>query len=455
MTFQRFATVLLFLAIATAACLMPAQSDTFWQLRAGQEMAASGNVMLHDAFTYSVRGGFWPNHEWLSEVLFYGLWRVGGMPALAAFAASMALLAWAFVWRVMTGPALWRGALILLVLIPSAKLWSVRPQVISLALLAALLVLVTRERWRLVPMLFIAWANLHGGVMLGVIALTGALAARVAAARSPWKPAALVLASSVAAVCLTPLGVTIWVEVPHMLGRLRSYGVTEWRAVDAADPFNIPFFIVAAALAACALRRWHHLDRSQAALLGAAAALFAPALESDRNVAPFLIAAVAALSRMAPEVASRLERFETSVRHPRHTVLAMAAAAGCLALVARTWTRPPERMNWSPLPADVAAAVEGCQGNLYNQYDNGGYLIWFAPRKPVFIDSRQDPFPPELVLAHRSVEMTGNYTALFDRFQVECVALPPVSPTAMALKRAGWRILVEDRAWLVLTHAKS
>ena len=80
MTFQRFATVLLFLAIATAACLMPAQSDTFWQLRAGQEMAASGNVMLHDAFTYSVRGGFWPNHEWLSEVLFYGLWRVGGMP---------------------------------------------------------------------------------------------------------------------------------------------------------------------------------------------------------------------------------------------------------------------------------------------------------------------------------------------------------------------------------------
>ena len=81
---------------------MPAQSDTFWQLRAGQEMAASGSVMLHDAFTYSVRGGFWPNHEWLSEVLFYGLWRAGGMPALAAFAASMALLAWVLVWRVMT-----------------------------------------------------------------------------------------------------------------------------------------------------------------------------------------------------------------------------------------------------------------------------------------------------------------------------------------------------------------
>jgi hypothetical protein len=454
MTFQRFATVLLFLAIATAACLMPAQSDTFWQLRAGQEMAASGSVMLHDAFTHSVRGGFWPNHEWLSEVLFYGLWRVGGMPALTAFAASMALLAWVLVWRVMTGPALWRGALILLVLIPSAKLWSVRPQVISLALLATLLVLVTRERWRLVPMLFVAWANLHGGVMLGVIALTGALAAHVAVARSQWKSAALVLASSVAAVCLTPLGVTIWVEVPHMLSRLRSYGVAEWRAVDAADPFNIPFFIVAAALAACACRRWHHLDRSQAALLGAAAALFAPALESDRNVAPFLIAAVAALSRMAPEIASRLERFESSVRHPRHIVLAMAATAGCLALVARTWTCPPERMNWSPLPADVAAAVERCQGNLYNQYDNGGYLIWFAPRKPVFIDSRQDPFPPELVLAHRSVEMTGNFRALFDRFDVGCAALPPRSRTAEALLKNGWIPSVRDVDWVVLSRKR-
>lgn len=454
MTFQRFATVLLFLAIATAACLMPAQSDTFWQLRAGQEMAASGNVMLHDAFTYSVRGGFWPNHEWLSEVLFYGLWRVGGMPALTAFAASMALLAWVLVWRVMTGPALWRCALILLVLIPSAKLWSIRPQVISLALLAILLVQMTRERWRRVPVLFLVWANLHGGVMLGVIALTGALAARVVVARSQWKPAALVLAASVAAVCLTPLGVTVWIEVPHMLGRLRSYGVAEWRAVDVADPLNSPFFIVAAALVVCTCRRWRHLDRNQAALLGAAAALFMPALESDRNVAPFLIAAVAALSRMAPDIASRFERFETSVRQPRHVVFAVAAAAGCLALVAATWAHPPGRMNWSPLPTGVAAAVEGCQGNLYNQYDNGGYLIWFAPRKPVFIDSRQDPFPPALVLAHRSVEMTGNYTALFDRFDVGCAALPPRSRTAEALLKNGWMPSVRDVDWVVLSRKR-
>ena len=457
MTFQRFATVLLFLAIATAACLMPAQSDTFWQLSAGRDMVASGRVMLHDAFTYSVRGGYWPNHEWLSEVLFYGLWRAGGMPALAAFAASMVVLAWTLVWRVMTGPALWRCALVLLVVIPCAKLWSIRPQVISFALLAALVVLMCRGRWRFVPLLFVVWANLHGGAMLGMVALTGALAARVATTRTRTSlgASAALWVLSAAAVCLTPLGTTIWTEVPHMLARLRSYGVAEWRPVDLADPANIPFLVVAPALVTLALARWRQLDGPQAVLVGASLALLAPALESDRNVSSFLLAAVPALSGLARDLPARFARDEPAGGTRRHTVLAATISAGCFALIAWTWIRPPARLNWTPVPAAVAAAVEGCSGNLYNQYDNGGYLTWFVPGRPVFIDSRQDPFPSDLVLAHRSAELTGEYRQLFERFQVRCAALPPVSRTAVALRREGWQVLAEDREWVVLSQPKS
>jgi hypothetical protein len=62
-----FPLALLFLAIFLAACVMPAQSDTFWQLRAGQEMWRTGGIMLRDEFTHTVNGGYWPNHESLSR----------------------------------------------------------------------------------------------------------------------------------------------------------------------------------------------------------------------------------------------------------------------------------------------------------------------------------------------------------------------------------------------------
>ena len=37
LTFDHLATIVFFILVATIACLMPIQSDTWWQLRAGQE----------------------------------------------------------------------------------------------------------------------------------------------------------------------------------------------------------------------------------------------------------------------------------------------------------------------------------------------------------------------------------------------------------------------------------
>ena len=81
-TFDRLLTTLLFLAIALAAFLMPAQGDTWWQLRAGQEMWRTRDVLLRDTFSHTVNGAPWPNHEWLSQVLFYGAYEAGGLPLL-------------------------------------------------------------------------------------------------------------------------------------------------------------------------------------------------------------------------------------------------------------------------------------------------------------------------------------------------------------------------------------
>ena len=64
----------LFVVVTTIACFMPVQSDTWWQLRAGQDFWQTGSVVLEETYSHTAAGRFWINHEWLSEALFYALY---------------------------------------------------------------------------------------------------------------------------------------------------------------------------------------------------------------------------------------------------------------------------------------------------------------------------------------------------------------------------------------------
>lgn len=450
MTFARLAVALLFLVIATVACLMPAQSDTYWQLRAGQEIVATGQVLLRDTFTHTVQGSYWPNHEWASEVLFYLLHHLGGMPLLTAFAASLVALSWALAWRLMRGHDLLRLALVLAVLIPSARLWSVRPQLISLACLALLAWLLVRRRDGWLPLLFLVWANFHGGVTLGIAALAGGLAGMAWADRSRWRRAAVLFGACLAATCLTPLGVTLWTEVPQMLARLSAYDVQEWRRASLTDPVNAPFWATAAVLMVLTARGWRTLDREGAILAGIALALLPLAVTSTRNITPFLLVAAPAITALLPSRALAWAPRARKERAGLNAALFASTAAACLVVVTVGWSRPFDRLNWRPISPALARAIGSCPGNLYNLYDNGGYLVWFVPGTPVFIDSRQDPFPAAMVADHIRVERTGEYERLFERRAIGCAALPPASRVATRLERDGWTTVGADARWIVM-----
>src|SRR5260221_3685149 len=129
-TFDRLLTTLLFLAIAVAACLMPAQNDTWWQLRAGQDIWRAHGVPLRDTFSHTAYGSFWPNHEWLSQTIFYGLYALGGLPLLTLSAAAAVVGAWAIVWRETPASTRTRFLLTAAVLVFACGTSSPRPQVL-------------------------------------------------------------------------------------------------------------------------------------------------------------------------------------------------------------------------------------------------------------------------------------------------------------------------------------
>src|SRR5436309_6756664 len=56
--------------------------DLYWQLKTGELICSTRHVPRTDLFSYTAYGDPWYVQEWLTEVLFYGLWKSFGPESL-------------------------------------------------------------------------------------------------------------------------------------------------------------------------------------------------------------------------------------------------------------------------------------------------------------------------------------------------------------------------------------
>jgi hypothetical protein len=458
-TFDRFRTTLLFVAIATAACLMPAQHDTWWLLRAGQDMWTTRHVLLTDTYSHTVFGAAWPNHEWLSQLLFYAIYAIGGLPLLTLAAAAVVTAAWAIVWAETRGAAKSKFMMTAFVLATATTTWSLRAQVLSLLLVVSTAALLRRRHYLWLPLLFWVWANLHGAVLLGVLLLAASVMAAYFEEIKAVPRLAVVSVLCLVATSLTPLGWHFWLDMPQSLGRIRQLGIDEWARPSVTNLTLLPFWITLAALVAVAAVRGRALLNDPQArrdghitMCACALALVPLAVTAVRNVPPFLMLALPALAALLPSLRAAVPGPGTNERARVNAALAVAAATIAAIAVAGAYKTRLARFNWTPLPAGSLAALDRCDGNVYNRYDEGGYLIWFAPGRRVFLDGRQDPYPPSLIKEQMLVETSGEFERLFDRYDIRCAYVPAASRVSAGLVRAGWTPLFDDAVWTVLAR---
>jgi hypothetical protein len=460
------ATSLLFGAVALTACLMPAQSDTYWHLRAGHEIWQTHHVSLIETYSFTARGSFWPNHEWLWQALSYALYRLGGMPLLTGVAALFVTAAVALAWRLTIGSTVTRFVLTVLGVPVGACVWALRPQVASLALLVLLVTLLAAERFLWLPLLFVVWANLHGSVAMGGAVLAGVAIAAIFRSRSGAPPdqrraryLAVVTPVCAAATLATPLGARLWTFVYESIQRSRTTMIVEWMPAYPTGPVEIAFWVLTVAFLILLARRWRTLGSwTDIVVITAALVVLPLAMRAVRNIAPFLLLAIPAASRlMGPSfrwvrrVEPKGSQTQTDFEAPRLnlalTVILLVAGAGTVAAV---WRAESPMLGWRPIGASALHALRACPGPLFNRYNDGGFLIWFAPERPVFIDSRQDPYPLAFVLDAVSSDHRGTPHALFARHGIRCAFLPTESMTVPALVAAGWRTRFRDAVWAIL-----
>jgi hypothetical protein len=157
----------------------PVDPDFGWHLRTGLDLLRNGwHMPLTDPYSHTMPEWPWVEHAWLTDGLlaltYRGLGKAGLLGIIVLFAAVTAS---AFLLAVARARAGWSARLVAV----ATVLWVARPflgvrtQIITLLGVALLLRLwhavLSGQQWPLwaMPLLFLAWANLHGGFLAGLL----------------------------------------------------------------------------------------------------------------------------------------------------------------------------------------------------------------------------------------------------------------------------------------------
>ena len=372
------------------------------------------------------------------------------MPLLAALCAGAILTAYALSWRLAGSRFETTFVLFVVGLTGAVGGWSMRPQVITSLCFMLACTLVARDRVWWLPMLFFVWANCHGGVGLGIIALGAMLVAEAIAARRIPVRLSIASALSVAVTLATPMGIGLWQLLAWYGQREKTRGILEWMAPTVSLDY-FAFWLLAALLIGGVLFRYKHLDVVTRRLSAIALASLILALSASRNVTAFLLIAVPVVARLISRQAA--PRAAARDRTLVNTVIAGAAGIGAATLVLFMWSRPPARLNWSPMTPEAIRAVSACPAPIYNSLGIGGLLIRFVRDQPVFIDNRNNPYPSALLDANLRLEQGPGHQELFAQHQFRCAVIETGSFTDRSLRQDdAWGVAYEDASLSV--HAR-
>src|SRR3989344_4799511 len=165
-----------YLFIFIASLYRPYDADLGWHLKYGEYFFKTGQILKENTFSSEMPDFIWPNAAWLTDIISFFTFNLGGFLGLTLLGALVVTLTFYFFSKAFNLDN-WQKAIIfplLIILEDPVNQISFRGQTISVMMLGLLCwVLASYERSKrrktlfwLLP-LFLFWSNLHGQFILG------------------------------------------------------------------------------------------------------------------------------------------------------------------------------------------------------------------------------------------------------------------------------------------------
>jgi hypothetical protein len=475
-TLRRFAPELILLAFTIAAAIRTTDPDLWGHIRFGREILYRRHLVLHDRYSYTAFGLLWRDHEWLTEVIMALLYNHLGVIGLKLWklGCSTAMVVLLALGIAETGtPIRLQLGLLAVATIATTLFIQLRPQLFTFVLFAAMLALLARHTyrgsaplWMLIPLMAL-WANLHGGFIIGIVALwvyagvAGLQDLLVGRSKQRAANLGLIAAAGTLATLLTPYGTNTWIAV---IGALRNpltrSLMDDWKLpfayITSAGHIDFAFLFFSSAafglMAALAISLSLAPSGVDLPLAAIALIMSAGACVSVRNLP------LAGIACAAP-VACHIGLWQAGKRQKpgvETTSVFSSTARWLLAALAIALAVGREGLFSKLLPTDLAypsGPVEfmhqhGLHGNVLNHFSWGEYLIWhLAPSSKVFIDGRYDTVYPLSVIGDYVKFHFGQPGAstVLRSYPHDFVLVPaPSIPCTLMEKSSGWILIFRD-----------
>jgi hypothetical protein len=468
-------------AIFIVALAPRLDTDFWWHLKVGQYIANHHSVPSHDYMSYTFKGHAWTDHEWLAELVLFGLYSLAGLWGPIVFFAGVICASFALVYANMVQRKINR-VLALFVLsaafIASSASWGPRIQMMTLLFLAIYgLVLchfeMTRNRHLLLilPAAMLIWANIHGGFVLGLvlvgITLVGEWLNKISRQENAYTADDLkVLMYAFLGTCaITIVNPNTYRQLTYPLTFILPNAYTNLIEESASPNFHLPVFMVfeimlLALIIAFFFQRpkvnWTHL-----LLIVAFTHL---AFSQSRSVPLWSIV-------ISPLLAHYLRELRPiGLSHRRRlpaggiksvinvAILSLIVATYLLEathFVNATTLRTAETDNY-PRGAIAYMRSHHLPPDVFVSYSWGGYLLWnLFPQYRDYMDSRADTLYSSAILnGYLDIYAARpEWKTRLNQYHVQDVLIEDSAPLSQVLALDGnWRLVYHDSLSVLYTR---
>jgi hypothetical protein len=485
-------TALVFLLVALVVPillqhpLLNSDGDLARHLAHGRYMLEHGNVIRSDPFSFTRPGAPFVGFEYGSQLLYALAERAGGLAGVAVLAGLLIALTYTLLMRFLLS----RGVDPLLVCLTLAMAvvlgighWTARPHLFSW--LATVFLLKGLEGGWGRPVittgiLFLIWANLHGGFVYGWILLGTYLvgsAAEMVWGRAEEKPQwrsqvlryAAMLASAVVATIVNPYGLRLhrhlieFFKTPYLMENTAEFVSPNFHEAG-AKAFLVLFLGLIVALTL-------HRTRPTLPRLFLFCAGTAFALMAVRNIPLFGLTALPVLAlhfdvvwRRLPDRRGVRARFETTARSTRTWPWVLAAAillvllgaargrVGQLQLIRNEFGR-----GVFPVAAVARARDHQLEGPLFSEFAWGGYVDYAWPEQKVFIDGGTDFFGEDIFREYVKIkQMAPGWRDVLNHYRISLMLLERERSFTHEMARDGrWQLWYCDSLAVVLRRRQA
>jgi len=474
------------IAVLGATMLPMIDPDTWWHIRVGREILATGAVPSADTWSIAGNGRPWVSQDWASNVVMALLYldeRWG--PTLVSLAYGLiAVAAVAVLWDaigVRERSVSWvaRAGWLLAGLVLAAPVLGARVQAVDLLLAAAVLNVMWRyldqpRSWLLVavPVISVAWVNLHAGFPLlfligGAVVVGELVDARLArpVTDPPLSGRSVAgLAGSLAvaafALVLNPNGTAMYSYPFETLG-LSALGsfVGEWQPArfDAPAGLLLALFIVAGVLPALLFGKRTLRTADGLVLLGlafmatTAVRFLLVAGPIGTTICCVALAPVMSSTRFGAawgRIADRIGQTPSGIRGLLNGALLIGVVVvGVVSIAVRIGPRGQSVAIGEAYPVGAVTwlVTERPGERIFNRYEWGGYLGLRRPDELIFIDGRADVYGDAVIREYvETISVNDDPQAYFDRHRIDHVLYAPdTSLGAWLNDSAEWRVVYE------------